>query len=89
MIQFEKKIVFVLGQNWESMSSLIEAREKGVKKAKKMDFAKTKTDIYKQQNLLSKICCVTIFTCLIQLKKKIDFDQKWKSMSSFAKQAQI
>jgi len=36
VIQFEKKnFVFVLGQNWESMSSLIEAREKGAKKAKK------------------------------------------------------
>ena len=35
------------------MSSFIQAREKGAKKAKKMDFAKTKTEIYKQQNLLS------------------------------------
>ena len=71
VIQFEKKnYFFVLGQNWESMSSLIEAREKGAKKAKKMDFAKTKTDIYKQQNLLSKIRCVTVFTSVIKLKKK-------------------
>ena len=91
VIQFEKKQIFVLGQNWESMSSLIEAREKGAKKAKKMDFAKTKTDIYKQQNLLSKIRCVTVFTSVIKLKKKnnFDFGQKWKSMSSFAKKAQI
>ena len=37
------------------MSSFIKVREKGAKKAKKMDFAKTKTDMYKQQNLLSKI----------------------------------
>ena len=61
------------------MSSLIEAREKGAKKAKKMDFVKTKTDIYKQQNLLSKIRCVTVFTSVIQFKKKqkkIDFGQK-------------
>ena len=35
-----------------------------------MDFAKTKTDIYKQQNLLSKIRCVTVFTTVIKLKKK-------------------
>ena len=52
------------------MSSLIEAREKGAKKAKKMDFDKTKTDIYKQQKLLSKIRCVTVFTSVIKLKKK-------------------
>ena len=37
------------------MSSFIQVREKGAKKAKKMDFAKTKSDIYKQQGLLSKI----------------------------------
>ena len=50
------------------MSSLIEAREKGAKKAKKMDFVKTKTEIYKQQNLLSKIRWVTFFTSVIQFK---------------------
>ena len=51
------------------MSSFIQAREKGAKKAKKMDFAKTKTEIYKQQNLLSKIRWITFFTSVIQLKK--------------------
>ena len=58
------------------MSSFIQAREK---KAKKMDFAKTKTEIYKQQNLLSKIRWVTVFTSVIQFKKKtkkFDFGQK-------------
>ena len=35
VIQFDKKKFFVLGQNWESMSSLIEARKKGAQKAKK------------------------------------------------------
>ena len=57
------------------MSSLIEAREKGAKKAKKMDFAKTKTDIYKQQNHRSNIRWVTFFTSEI--------------LSSFVKKAQI
>ena len=52
------------------MSSLIEAREKGARKAKKMDFVKTKSDIYKQQGLLSKIRWVTFFTSVIQFKKK-------------------
>ena len=52
------------------MSYFIQARKKGVKKAKKMDFTKTKTEIYKQQNLLSKIRWVTLFTSVIQLKKK-------------------
>ena len=52
------------------MSSLIEAREKGAKKAKKMDFAQTKTGIYEQQILLSKIRWVTFFTSVIQFKKK-------------------
>ena len=52
------------------MSSFIQAREKGAKKAKKMDFVKTKTEIYKQQNLLSKIRWVTFCTSVIQLKKK-------------------
>jgi len=52
------------------MSSLIKAREKWAKKAKKVDFAKTKTDIYKQQNILSKIRCVTVFTSVIKFKKK-------------------
>ena len=59
------------------MSSFIQAHEKGAKKAKKMDFAKTKTEIYRQQNLLSKICWVTVFTSVIQFKKKtFDFGQK-------------
>ena len=44
----------------------MEAPERGAKKAKKMDFAKTKTEIYKQQNLLSKIGWVTVFTTVIQ-----------------------
>ena len=35
-----------------------------------MDFAKTKTDIYKQQTLLSKKRWVTFFTSVIQFKKK-------------------
>ena len=52
------------------MSSFIQAREKEAKKAKKIDFAKTKTEIYKQQNLLSKIRWVTFFTSVIKLKKK-------------------
>ena len=52
------------------MSSFIQLREKGAKKAKKMDFAQTKTDIYKQQTLLSKIRWVTFFTNVIQFKKK-------------------
>ena len=52
------------------MSSFIQVREQGAKKAKKMDFAKTKSDIYKQQGLLSKIRRVTFFTSVIQLKKK-------------------
>ena len=52
------------------MSSFIQVREKGAKKAKKMDIAQTKTDIYKQQSLLSKIRWVTFFTSVIQLKKK-------------------
>jgi len=57
-----------------------------------MDFAKTKTDIYKQQTLLSKKRWVTFFTSVIQFKKKkkkFDFGQKWESMSSFVKKAQI
>ena len=60
------------------MSSFIQVREKGAKKAKKMDFAQTKTDIYEQQILLSKIRWVTFFTSVIQFKKKkkIDFGQK-------------
>ena len=61
------------------MSSLIEAREKGAQKGKKMDFAKTKTDIYKQQTLLSKKRWVTFFTSVMQFKKKkkkFDFGQK-------------
>jgi hypothetical protein len=53
------------------MSSFIQVCEKGTKKAKKMEFTQTKTDIYKQQTLLSKIRCVTFFTSVIQLKKKI------------------
>ena len=52
------------------MSSFIQVREKGAKKAKKKDFAQTKTDIYEQQILLSKIRWVTFFTSVIQLKKK-------------------
>ena len=31
------------------MSAFIQVHEKGAKKAKKMDIAQTKTDIYKQQ----------------------------------------
>ena len=55
------------------MSSFIQVRQKGAKrakKAKKMDIAQTKTDIYKQQSLLSKIRWVTFFTSVIQFKKK-------------------
>ena len=59
------------------MSSFIQVREKGAKRLKKMDFAKTKSDIYKQQSLLSKIRWVTFFTIVIQLKTKtFDFGQK-------------
>ena len=32
---WKKKLFFCFGQNWESMNSLIEAREKGSKKVKK------------------------------------------------------
>ena len=52
------------------MSSFIQVREKGAKKAKKMDFAKTKSDIYKRQGILYKIRWVTFFTSVIQFKKK-------------------
>ena len=52
------------------MSPFIQVREKGAKKAKKMDFAQTKTDIYKRRTLLSKIRWVTFFTSVIQFKKK-------------------
>ena len=43
-----------------------------------MNFAKTKTELYKQQNLLSKIRWVTFFTSVIQFKKnkKILFGSK-------------
>ena len=60
------------------MSAFIQEREKGAKKAKKMDIAQTKTDIlYKQQSLLSKIRWVTFFTSVMQFKKKkLDFGQK-------------
>jgi hypothetical protein len=44
--------------------------QKRLKKAKQIDFAQTKTDIYEQQILLSKIRWVTFFTSVIQLKKK-------------------
>ncbi len=64
------------------MSSLIEAREKGAQKAKKMDFAKTKTDIYKQESLISKIRWVTFFTILIQFKKKKKI-RFWQKMTDF------
>ena len=52
------------------MGSFIQVREKGTKKAKKMDFAKTKTEIYKQQTLLS-IRWVTFFISVIQLKEVV------------------
>ena len=61
------------------MSAFIQVHEKGAKKAKKMDFAKTKTEIYKQQNLLSKIRWVTFFYQCDTIKKKksnFDFGQK-------------
>ena len=47
-----------------------------------MDFAKTKSDIYKQQGLLSKIRWVTFFTSVIQFKKnkKIWF---WPKMTDY------
>ena len=57
----KKNFVFALDQKWQLMSFFIQAREKGAKKAKKMDIAQTKTDIYKQQSLLSKIRWVTFF----------------------------
>ena len=48
------------------MSSFIQVRKKGAKKAKKMDFVKTKIDIHiKQQDILSKIRWVTFFTSVI------------------------
>ena len=51
------------------MSLFIQVREKGAKKATKMDIAQTKTGIYKQQILLSKIRWVTFFTSVIQFQK--------------------
>jgi hypothetical protein len=48
--------------------------QKRLKKAKKMDFAQTKTDIYEQQILLSKIRWVKCFTSVLQFKKKKKFD---------------
>ena len=53
------------------MSDFIQVREKGAKTAKKMDFAQTKTDIYEQKILLSKIRWVTFFTNVIQFKKNL------------------
>jgi hypothetical protein len=51
--------------------------KRGQKRLKKMDFAKTKTEIYKQQNILSKIRWVTFCTSVIQFrKKKFDFGRK-------------
>ena len=50
-----------------------------------MDFAQKKAEIWKQQNLLSKISSVTVFTSVIQFgKKKFVFvlGQNWESMSS-------
>ena len=41
----KKFLVFALDQKWQLMSAFIQVREKGAKKAKKMDFAKTKTEI--------------------------------------------
>ena len=35
----KKNIFFALEQKWQLMSSFIQVREKGAKKAKKMDFA--------------------------------------------------
>ena len=55
-------------------------RTKKCEKAKKIDFAQTKTHIYEQREiLLSKIRWVTFFTSVIQFKKKqnnFDFGQK-------------
>ena len=51
----------------------------GAKKAKKVDFAQIKTDIYKQQSILSKIRWVTFFyqcDTIEKKNKKIDFGQK-------------
>ena len=47
-----------------------------------MDFIKKKAEIYKQQNLLSKIRWIKVWS---NLKKKCFFslDQKWQLMSSF------
>jgi hypothetical protein len=59
------------------MSFFIQVREQGAKKGKKMDFAKTKSGIYKQQGFLLKFRWVTFFTSVIQFKKKnFDFGQK-------------
>jgi hypothetical protein len=38
-----------------------------------MDLAKTKAEIYTEQNLLSKIGWVTFFTSVIQFQKKTFF----------------
>ena len=56
-----------------------------------MDFAKTKSDQYKQQDLLSKIRWVKFFTSVIKFKKKtkFDFGHKRQILSSFSKKAQI
>ena len=77
---------------WVLLYKYVKRGQKRLKKAKKMDIAQTKTDIYKQQSLLSKIRWVTFFTSVIQFKKKkkkFDFGQKWEILSSFAKKPQI
>ena len=96
VIQFEKKTnFFCFGSKLREYEFFDRSAWKGgkkrLKKAKKMDFAKTKTDIYKQQTLLSKICWVTFFTSVIQFKKKekFDFGQKWQILSAFAKKSQL
>ena len=81
-----------MDQKWQLMSSFIQVREKGTKKAKKMDFAQTKTDIYmNNKSFYQKSAGLRFLPVWYNLKKKkkFDFGQKWKSMSSFARKAQI
>ena len=92
----KKKIVFLLWTKNDNLLVLlykyVKRGQKRLKKAKKMDIDQTKTDIYKQQSLLSKIRWVTFFTSVIQFKKKkkkFDFGQKWQILSAFAKKPQI
>ena len=87
----KKNLFFALAQKWQLMSSFIQVREKGAKKATKMDIAQTKSDIYiHNKAIYQKSTGVHFFTSVIQFKKKkFDFGKKWQILSSFAKAPQI